>query len=82
MSHHNPEAYGSDNEFGEMGHQISSPASGNGGGGTYGDPYGTSDRSSRSHLSKSQGSFDDTPSHRRNHRFSKRASRNGLDSAF
>jgi 3-phosphoinositide dependent protein kinase-1 len=82
MSHHNSESYGSDNEFPDMGQQVSSPSSANQGLGSYGDSYGNIERSSRSHLSKSQGSLDDTSSHRRNHRFSKRASRNGLDSAF
>jgi hypothetical protein len=82
MSHHNSESYGSDNEFSEMGQQVSSPSSANAGISGYGDGYGNSERSSRSHLSKSQGSLDDASSHKRNHRFSKRASRNGLDSAF
>ncbi|KAG9257656.1 kinase-like domain-containing protein [Emericellopsis atlantica] len=49
------------------------------------DQYGaTSDRYGRSHLGKSQASLDDpspVPERKRN-RFSKRQSRNGLDSAF
>lgn len=82
MSQNNSESYGSDNEFSEMSQQVSSPSSANAGIGSYGDSYGNNERSNRSHLSKSQGSLDDTASHKRNHRFSKRASRNGLDSAF
>lgn len=46
------------------------------------DSYAPSERPGRSHLSKSQGSLEDpSPAPKRN-RFSKRQSRNGLDSAF
>lgn len=75
------DAYGSDSDFGEMRQQLAGQSPGNGGSSHYPEGYGTSERSSRSHLSKSQASFDDTP-HKRSHRFSKRSSRNGLDSAF
>lgn len=76
-------SYHSENGFRDMSSAMSSPSSTLGARGNGGhEVFGTSDRSGRSHLSKSQASLEDpSPAPKRN-RFSKRQSRNGLDSAF
>ena len=76
MSQNMASSYAGDNGFGDMTSSVSSPSSTLGGRGNYPEGYGQG----RSHLSKSQGSFED-PAPKRN-RFSKRQSRNGLGSAF
>jgi len=75
-------SYNNDGEIGDMS-TVSSPANTLQGRSTNNfENYGSSDRSGRSHLSKSQASLEDpTPAPKRN-RFSKRQSRSGLDSAF
>ena len=73
-------SYGSDNGFGDMSSSVSSPASTLGGRVSYPEGFGISDRSGRSHLSKSQASLEDSTTKR--NRFSKRQSKNGLGSAF
>lgn len=77
------------NSYGEGGladlsSTMSSPSSTIGGGRANNshEMIGAADRSSRSHMSKGQGNMDEvSPAPKRN-RFSKRQSRNGLDSAF
>ncbi|CAH0016570.1 unnamed protein product [Clonostachys rhizophaga] len=77
------------NSYGEGGladlsSTMSSPSSTIGGGRANNshEMIGATDRSSRSHVSKGQGNMDEvSPAPKRN-RFSKRQSRNGLDSAF
>jgi 3-phosphoinositide dependent protein kinase-1 len=73
-------SYSSDNGFGDMSSNVSSPTSTLGGRVTYPEGFGVSDRSGRNHLSKSQASLEESSSKR--NRFSKRQSKNGLQSAF
>ena len=83
MSQNMTASYNSDNGFGEMSSAMSSPSSTLGGRGNGNhDGFGASDRSGRSHLSKSQASLEDSSPAPRRNRFSKRQSRNGLDSNF
>ncbi|KAF4125949.1 3-phosphoinositide dependent protein kinase-1 [Geosmithia morbida] len=77
-------SYNGENGFGDMTSAMSSPSSstlgGRGNGGH--EVFGVSDRYGRGHMGKSQVSLDDpSPAPKRN-RFSKRQSRNGLESAF
>lgn len=81
LSQNQGASYAGDNGFADMSSAVSSPASTLGGRGNFPDSYGMSDRQGRNHLSKSQGSLEDTAPTKRN-RFSKRQSRNGLGSAF
>ncbi len=75
-------------DFADMSSSMSSPASTLGGRATFpdgfGDGFSVSDRSGRTQmLSKSQGSQDDAAAERkRNNRFSKRQSKNGLGAQF
>lgn len=83
LSQDEDSAYDHDGGYRDMSSTVSSPSgtlAGRGNGNYEG--YGLSDRHARSHLSKSQASLEDpSPAPKRN-RFSKRQSRNGLDSAF
>ncbi|KAH7040398.1 AGC/PDK1 protein kinase [Microdochium trichocladiopsis] len=75
-------SYGGDTGFGDMQSSMSSPASTFHGNRDFpAEGYSISDRSHRNHLSKSQASLDDTLPQKRN-RFSKRQSKQGLQSAF
>jgi 3-phosphoinositide dependent protein kinase-1 len=76
-------AYEADAGYRDMSSAMSSPSSTLAGRGNNNyESYAPSERPGRSHLSKSQGSLEDpSPAPKRN-RFSKRQSRNGLDSAF
>jgi len=75
-------SYNADAAFGDMSSSMSSPSSTFHGARDYpAEGYGISDRSHRNHLSKSQASLDDTLPQKRN-RFSKRQSKQGLQSAF
>ena len=74
-------SYTSDNAFGDMSSAVSSPASTLGGRVPYPEGFGINDRGGRHHLTKSQASLEETTSSKRN-RFSKRQSKNGLQSAF
>ncbi|PNH43572.1 hypothetical protein VD0004_g3946 [Verticillium dahliae] len=82
LSQNSAPSYAADSGFGDMSSTMSSPASTLGGRGPYGDGYsgGTSERSGRNHLSKSQASLED-PTPKRN-RFSKRQSKSGLGAQF
>ncbi|KXJ96849.1 kinase-like domain-containing protein [Microdochium bolleyi] len=75
-------SYHADAGFGDMSSSMSSPASTLHGARDFpAEGYSINDRSHRNHLSKSQASLDDTLPQKRN-RFSKRQSKQGLQSAF
>ncbi|PHH61581.1 hypothetical protein CDD81_8162 [Ophiocordyceps australis] len=71
---------GDDGSFPDIPSAMSSPTSTLGGRPKFGEAYGVNDRSPRSHLSKSQGSHEESGVKR--NRFSKRQSRSGLGPAF
>jgi 3-phosphoinositide dependent protein kinase-1 len=70
-------SYNNDNSFAEMSSSVSSPTSTLGGGNTYPEGMGVTDRNGRKNLTKNQ---EDAPPKR--HRFSKRQSKSGLAAVF
>ncbi|KAG0651739.1 serine threonine kinase [Hyphodiscus hymeniophilus] len=80
-------SYHSDAGF-DMSSSVSSPSSTLHGNSIYPEGFNITDRTGRNHLTKSQASLGggeellDRSAHKRNHRFSKRASKNGLSTPF
>ncbi|KFZ06852.1 hypothetical protein V501_07026 [Pseudogymnoascus sp. VKM F-4519 (FW-2642)] len=70
-------SYNNDSNFAEMSSSVSSPTSTLGGGNTYPEGMGVTDRNGRKNLTKNQ---EDAPPKR--HRFSKRQSKSGLAAVF
>jgi 3-phosphoinositide dependent protein kinase-1 len=87
LSHAMVGSYSSDTGF-ELPSSVSSPSSTLHGNSIYPEGFNVTDRAGRNHLTKSQASLavvDEQPekaAHKRNHRFSKRASKNGLSTPF
>ena len=81
LSQNMASSYSNDVGFGDM--SSSSPSTTiDGRGNPHYDSYGAVERTGRNHLSKSQASLEDPTVAPKRNRFSKRQSRNGLDSAF
>lgn len=77
-------SYGSDTGF-DMSSTVSSPTSTLHGNSIYPEGFNITDRSGRHHLTKSQASLGeelDGKATNKKHRFSKRASKNGLSTPF
>ena len=80
-------SYSSDTGF-DMSSSVSSPSSTLHGNSIYPEGFNVTDRTGRNHLSKNQASLGggedqlDKNAHKKNHRFSKRASKNGLSTPF
>jgi 3-phosphoinositide dependent protein kinase-1 len=77
-------SYNSDTGF-DMSSSVSSPSSTLHGNSIYPEGFNVSDRSGRNHLTKSQASLGEEQlekGNKKNHRFSKRQSKNGLSTPF
>ena len=80
-------SYSSDTGF-DMSSSVSTPTSTLHGNSIYPEGFNVTDRAGRNHLMKSQASLVggdelvEKSAHKRNHRFSKRASKNGLSIPF
>jgi 3-phosphoinositide dependent protein kinase-1 len=80
-------SYSSDTGF-DMSSSVSSPSSTIHGNSIYPEGFNVTDRAGRNHLTKSQASLtggdeqSEKAAHKKNHRFSKRASKNGLSTPF
>lgn len=76
--------YNSDTGF-DLSSSVSSPTSTIHGSSIYPEGFNVTDRAGRNHLTKSQASLGedlDTKASNKKHRFSKRASKNGLSTPF
>jgi 3-phosphoinositide dependent protein kinase-1 len=77
-------SYSADAGF-DLSSSVSSPSSTLHGNNIYPEGFNVTDRSGRNHLTKSQASLGDEPEGKamnKKHRFSKRASKNGLSTPF
>jgi 3-phosphoinositide dependent protein kinase-1 len=84
LSQHMVGSYSSDTGF-DMPSSVSSPSSTLHGNSIYPEGFNVTDRSGRNHLTKSQASLGEEQmekSMKKNHRFSKRQSKNGLSTPF